>query len=132
LHDALLADGIGQFRQRLGGEFLARLQGGRTDAVQRHALNSVAVVGRGRGGYGRWNDRGGRRLCERWLAAHQRAQTASQCRFCHARRMSQPRRKVNLAVLLDGAFPPRELFQTAVLELTNAFEKYCERIKFSS
>ena len=76
LYDALLADGIGQFLQCLGRKFLARLQSGRANAVQRHTLHAVAVVRRS----GR-NDRGGRRLRERRIAAQQRAQSASQCRF---------------------------------------------------
>ena len=49
LHDALFADGIGQFAQRLGGEILARLERAGADAVQRHALDALARVGRGSG-----------------------------------------------------------------------------------
>ena len=48
LHDALFADGIGQFAQRLGGKILARLERAGADAVQRHALHALARVGRGR------------------------------------------------------------------------------------
>ena len=53
LHDALFADGIGQFTQRLGRKILARLQRTRADAVQGYALHVLACVGhkrRGRGG----------------------------------------------------------------------------------
>jgi hypothetical protein len=76
LHDALFANGISQFLQRLWGKLLARLQGGWTNTVQRHALHAVAIVRRG----GRY-DRGGHRLRERRITAQQRAQSASQCRF---------------------------------------------------
>ena len=48
LDDALFADGIGQFAQRLVGKFLARLERGRADAVQRHAQHAFAIVRRGR------------------------------------------------------------------------------------
>ena len=42
LDDALFADGIGQFAQRLVGEILARLERAGADAVQRHALDALA------------------------------------------------------------------------------------------
>jgi len=47
LDDALFADGIGQFAQRLGGEILARLERAGPDAVEGHALHPFAQVGRG-------------------------------------------------------------------------------------
>ena len=47
LHNALFADGIGQFTQRLGGKILARLQRTRANPVQRHALHAFVQVGRG-------------------------------------------------------------------------------------
>ena len=57
LHDALFADGIGQFAQRFGGKILARLERAGTNAVERHALHAFARVGRGCGSRsrGRWN-----------------------------------------------------------------------------
>ena len=100
LHDALFADGIGQFLQRLGGKFLARLERGRADPGQRHALDAFAVVRRGRRHGGRCSDGNGRnrrRLRERRMAAQQRAETTSQCRFCHLRRVSQQGVKVNFS-----------------------------------
>ena len=59
LDDALFADGIGQFAQRLVGEILARLERAGADAVQRHALDVFAQIGRGRGGHDRLNGRRG-------------------------------------------------------------------------
>ncbi len=47
LHDALFADGIGQFAQGLGGKILARLERAGADAVQRHALHALAGIRRG-------------------------------------------------------------------------------------
>ena len=52
LDNALFADRIGQFAQRLGGKILARLQRTRTDPVQRHALHALVRVGRGRRNHG--------------------------------------------------------------------------------
>jgi predicted metal-dependent hydrolase/predicted DCC family thiol-disulfide oxidoreductase YuxK len=87
LHDALLTDGIGQFAQRFLGELFARLERGRTDFIQRHAQHALAIVGRG-DRIGGWLNRRGRGLRERRIAAQQRAETATQSRFCHARRVS--------------------------------------------
>ena len=98
LDDALFADGIGQFPQGLVGKFLARLERGGADAIQRHALHALAVVRRGRRRKraAGWRDGAARVDGERRIAAQQCAQTASQCRFCHARRVSQGGEVVNL------------------------------------
>jgi hypothetical protein len=72
LHNALFADGIGQFLQGLGGKLFSGLEGGRTDAVQRDALDAVTVIGRGG-----TKSRSGGRLGERRIAAQQRAQATS-------------------------------------------------------
>ena len=60
LDDALFADGIGQFAQRLRGKILARLERARTNPVERHALHALARVRRGCGSRSRWRLNGGR------------------------------------------------------------------------
>ena len=78
-----------------GGEILARLERGRLDAVQRHPLHPF--TGFGNGDQGRTVRGGGRGGWSQNRSARQQgAQTAPQCRFRHAGRVSQRRCFVNV------------------------------------
>ena len=97
LNDALRFDGIGEFLERFGGEFLAWLKRARSNSVQWNALHSVAGV------HGRCRRDGGRRgrrsewrrgLRRGRRAAKQGAQAAAQSGFCHSARVSTGAGKV--------------------------------------
>ena len=94
LDDALFLDGIGEFAEGFGRKIFARLERAGADAVERHALDVLAVVhhrsengcsecDRRKGGW-RWTADGRR-------ATEKRAETPAQCWFCHAARVSQGR-----------------------------------------
>ena len=116
LHNPLFTNGIRQFLQRLRRELFARLKQGRTHAVQRHPEHPLAMVRHGSrrcGGRGGSRCRGGRGRFDRgctagrcfWrIPAQQSAQTASQCRFSHPFRLSDPCHKVNLDLSLSEVF----------------------------
>ena len=92
LHDALFADGIGQFAQRLGGKILARLERTRADPVQRHALHALARVGRGRGS---------RRRIERMAPARAPVGSEPDCRPA-TRRGRVPKQVLPCAQIVAG------------------------------
>jgi len=99
LNDALLADGISELAQRFRRKVLSRLQRAGADAVERNTFYAVAGIDRrvrrrGRDCHGdgrfRWGFADGRRT------AQQGGQAAAQSWFCHAARVSQGRRDVNV------------------------------------